>query len=617
MVVIAVSVWAAPARVARAQAKAPLSIYEVEGTQDNEFLGRVEWLWDLDHDGYDDFAVGADRYDDRSQSPWKTDIGAVYFFSGKTGAPLLNADSQPLVLYGELANDSFGFAVARIPDLDVDGVDEVAITAPSYYDGSGTSQQYVRIYSGGTLLNGGANPPRFCRISSPSWQGTKGSFGSDVQNAGLVMNSTKHDLLISSALGYDQVYLYAGTDVATHLTAGTDVTEDPVFELYDPNSTTNPLPTVLADNLAISSFGDGNGDGVADFLVGEYYIGHAANETLGKGKLQLLSGNGGTAHPLGSQLATMDGPSGKSCFGYEIRPIVIGGGLRIAVSATACDRVGADLTTPGKVLILSVNGTYPNIHFTTRATITGAAKQFFGASLGSGDMDGDGNADLAVAARRYSENSDNSVPRGRVYVYSLEISGSSLLVDEMFAIDGHNSDDRLGRVTLDGDVTGDGFAELLVGTGHVDDSGMNDVGAAYVVTWNDAAGSLLFGSQPVAGTSGIPSLTIDSPPTIGDDHVVTIGNSYTGSPDPVLATLWRGWARDPDDEHTILVLEPISNPFYFGVGATTYTFDSGIYFDPALIGVHQYLQAFVDDPGAVGGVAISYGLDLTLGSAAW
>jgi len=611
------SAWTAPTGIARAQAKAPLEIYEVEGTQDSSFFGRVEWIGDLDSDGYDDFAVGVDRLDVSGNA----DVGAVYFYSGKTGTALLNADSNPVVLYGETANDSFGFAVTRIPDLDGDGVDEVAITAPSYYDDGGTSQQYVRIYSGGTLRNGAANPPRFCRISSPSTQGTAGNFGSDVQSAGFVTNSTKRDLLISSATGYDEVYLYAGTDVATHLAAGTNVTEAPVFELYDPASTSNPPPTVLADNLAISSYGDVNGDGFDDFLVGEYYIGHGATTTLGRGRIQLISGNGGTSSPLGTVLATMNGPTARSCFGYEFRPIVVGGTLQVAASASACDRAGASTTTPGKVLIVSVAGTPPTTYsFTTLATVTGDIGQFFGASLGSGDMDGDGKAELAVAARRYSEDMDHIGPRGRVLVYSLDDSGSSLVVDEMFSIDGHNPGDRLGRVTLDGDITNDGFAELLVGTGHVDDSPKVDVGAAYVVTWNYPATSELFGTNPIAGENGSPpSLSINTAPTLGTSCQISIGNTTLDGtvPDAALATLWVGTARDPNDSHTILVENYVSFPFNFSHGEATHVIANGVQFDPALIGVHQYLQAFVDDSAAAGGVAISKGLDLTLGSGAW
>src|SRR5262249_6939726 len=43
--------------------KKPLEVYRVDGPQAASFFSRVEWLGDLNGDGYDDFAVGADRWD--------------------------------------------------------------------------------------------------------------------------------------------------------------------------------------------------------------------------------------------------------------------------------------------------------------------------------------------------------------------------------------------------------------------------------------------------------------------------------------------------------------------------------------------------------------------------
>jgi hypothetical protein len=88
---------------------------------------------DLDGDGFPDMAVGAP--DDDAAG---TDAGAVYVYFG-TGAGLATAD--PLVLTGESAGDAFGSALALVPDVDGDGLPELAVGAP----GAGAGAVYVYV----------------------------------------------------------------------------------------------------------------------------------------------------------------------------------------------------------------------------------------------------------------------------------------------------------------------------------------------------------------------------------------------------------------------------------------------------------------------------------------
>ena len=107
----------------------------------------------------------------------------------------------------------------------------------------------------------------------------------------------------------------------------------------------------------------------------------------------------------------------------------------------------------------------------------------FGYSLAAGDVNGDGQADIAVGAPR--QNVGDNEWQGRVYVFS-GADGSLL-----FTLDTPNPQyAEFGISVAMGDVNGDGKADIAVGADRVD----NARGRAYV--FSGADGSLLFTLAP-------------------------------------------------------------------------------------------------------------------------
>jgi hypothetical protein len=86
---------------------------------------------DVDGDGFDDFVASATGYWEPTQG---RDTGRILLFSGATLVPIW-------ALVGEQSQDRFGFALARIGDIDGDGLDEIITSSPE----QGTLN-YGRVY---------------------------------------------------------------------------------------------------------------------------------------------------------------------------------------------------------------------------------------------------------------------------------------------------------------------------------------------------------------------------------------------------------------------------------------------------------------------------------------
>jgi hypothetical protein len=99
-------------------AQVPIEL--VYGTSPQQYFGsNVASFSDFDGDGLEDFAV-AIPCDNQNNRPLS---GSVKIYSGQPAVERLN-------LQGQSAGDLFGSSIARIPDLDCDGIDELLVGAP-------------------------------------------------------------------------------------------------------------------------------------------------------------------------------------------------------------------------------------------------------------------------------------------------------------------------------------------------------------------------------------------------------------------------------------------------------------------------------------------------------
>ncbi|MCC6785354.1 MAG: FG-GAP repeat protein [Planctomycetes bacterium] len=249
-------------------------LHDLHGPLDGDEFGySVDGAGDVDGDGHADFVltrlVLANRF-----------TGEARVYSGATGS----------VLHTFVGNDSydfFGISAAGVGDVDGDGYDDVAVSAPGK-DDNGSSSGEVNVYSGktGTLLH--------------SWDGDHGGdqFGWWISNAGDVDADGFPDLVVGAptadSTGKSEcgiVRIFSGRTGAVIRTLEGDA---------------------AGDNLGwnVSTAGDVDHDGHADVLAGAHLSDGGAPNA---GMARVYSGLDG------SVLRTWYGDLAGDEFGWSVR----------------------------------------------------------------------------------------------------------------------------------------------------------------------------------------------------------------------------------------------------------------------------------------------------------
>jgi hypothetical protein len=474
------------------------------------FGNSVTNLGDLDGDGVTDLAVGANN---------TLGAGAVYVLFLNTNGTV---KSSTRISSGEnggpalLPGDRFGRAVARLGDIDGDGVTDLAVgangdDATNYIDRGAVHILFLR--ANGTV-----------KSSSKIGSGTPG--GPTLADVDLFGNS------LASLGDFDQdgvpdLAVGAGNDD----TGGTDRGAIYVLRLTSSGSPkaitkiANAIgggPTLSNGDLfgaAIANLGDINGDGVLDLAVGTPAAGQFGT---GPGAVYVLRLNGDGTVKSTSRIT--DGVNGgpamseDDAFGRSLGnlgDLDQDGFIDLAVGAEGDDtggpsrgavyflRLGAGGVVRQGTKVASVMNGNPPIQDGDKV---GTAV----ASLG--DLDGNGVVDLVLgipdfdtagagtgAVRIFLRNSDGTS----------SISGGGTILGGASGLPTMSNGDGFGRsVAVLGDIDGDGVIDIAVGADG-DDTGGANRGAVYILRLT--AGGRIKGVTKLDGEmSGLIGLTDDS-----------------------------------------------------------------------------------------------------------
>jgi hypothetical protein len=346
--------------------------------------------------------------------------------------------------------------VGTAGDVNGDGYSDVIVGAPGYDNGQSNEGRAFAYYGSANGLT-----------ASPAWTAESDQdnalFASSLATAGDVNGDGYADVIIGAPS-------YIGLQPGSH-----EEGEGAVFVYHGSSSGLSLVPSWMAESnrwhggmgRSVGSAGDVNGDGYADVIIGAPSFDLRSRDPHGR-----LFVYHGSASGLGLNPAWIeDGDQGAAEFGHSVGTAgdVNGDGYSdVIVGAPEHTDQGRAVAYYGSAGGLSAD---PDWIFDNQRD-----KAQFGSSVGTaGDVNGDGYADVIVGAPYYN---NGQAYEGRAFLfYGSEgglgqSAGWVVEVDQPYAFFG-------GSVGTAGDVNGDGYTDVIVGAWGYD-NGQLDEGRAYV-----------------------------------------------------------------------------------------------------------------------------------------
>jgi len=420
--------------------------WTAEANQVNARFGiSVGTAGDVNGDGYADVIVGAYQFDNG-----QTDEGRAFVYHGSASglSPTSNWTAE-----ADLAGADFGRAVSTAGDVNGDGYADVIVGSPLFANGQ-AGEGRTFLYRGSA--SGLSPTPHWTDESNQAFA----QFGFAVGTAGDVNGDGYADVIVGarsydngqSSEGRASVYLGSVTGLAS--TAAWTAESDQADAEF---------------GFAVGAAGDVNGDGYSDVLVGAWLYDNGQTDEgrafvfLGSAWIRGLGVWNASGDALGTQFGKSVATAGD----------VNGDGYSdIIIGAPGYD---SGLTDQGRAYLYlgSASGLATDPAWTTEGGQEGAG---FGRSVATaGDVNGDGYSDVIVGAYTYD---NGQTDEGRAHVYLGSPSG--LASTPAWTAQGDQDGAWFGySVASAGDVNGDGYADVVVGAPSFDTFSLG-LGRAYL-----------------------------------------------------------------------------------------------------------------------------------------
>ena len=413
-----------------------------EGEAEADFFGSsVALTGDFTANGHSDLVVGAPGHGETQAT-----AGRIYVYAG--GAM---STTPAMVADGEAITAKLGSSVAGVGDYNSDGFMDIGAGAPFFDTESGLDRGQVSLYFGG---------PEFDSEPDLVWAGRKANalLGSSIATAGDPNGQGKTGFM-ASAPGYIQVN-------------SNDPTASQFGRVYliegGLGSTSEPL-VIASGNVSSAGYGaalaggrDFNGDGFDDWVVGA-----PENTTAGAGAgvaFVYKGGAGGIPGPGNLATGDFDGD----------------GGVDLVATNKLTNELSILLNDPDESFV----GTDSPISHVM-------AVDDHPAAISTGDVDGDGDIDLAVLRETqedaviYFGNGDGSFSAGPPISLGPSIVGFDLVPSRVYLedVDGDNVLDLIAVISAWGGVSishgaGDGTFQnpaLYVSAALASDAAFGDI----------------------------------------------------------------------------------------------------------------------------------------------
>lgn len=491
--------------------------FKLTGIDDYDASGRsVSSAGDVNGDGFDDVIIGAPFAGPNGTQG----TGESYIVFGKgtafgSSVNLAGLDgTNGFVLVGTHGNA--GFSVSSAGDINNDGNDDIIIGAyTARGDDFNSGESYVLLgktsaFGAVTQVSSldGANGFRL------DGEGFGDRIGRSVSTAGDVNGDGFDDIIVGGAGGD---YNYLGTNGQSYIVFGKAGNFSSIIDLVDLDGS-NGFKVIGIDEgdlsgYSVSSAGDVNGDGFDDIIIGakeadissgfgadgETYVvfGKASGFSASFSLSNIDGSNGFQLNGIDSSDRSGGSVSSAGDFngdGYD--DIIIGASYGYSGGSSS---VGESYIVFGKAGGFAAATSLSTLDGSNGFRIDGVdAGERSGISVSSaGDINGDGFDDVIIGATGKNSFAGASyIVFGKAGGFSAAFDLANLDGENGFQINGANSSDLSGySVSSAGDVNGDGFGDVIIGSYNASPGSTNGAGESYIV----------FGIAPTASVTLVGS----------------------------------------------------------------------------------------------------------------
>lgn len=454
----------------------------VVGDTSEAFLGtELIGVGDVTGDGIDDLLVGAPEAEGSGGA-----AGEAWLFAGPISGSALSADDAYARYLGASSGDAAGRELGALGDVDGDGINDLAIAAPTASD-TAVRAGSVYLFTGATVSAGAAGAVvSLFDEADHVWTGPTAYdfYGTNVSGAGDVDGDGLDDLLIGSSAatgaGQGGIFLIMGSE--TIADAGVSSANDAAQAFLQVEVSQAYGGDVM------SGLGDLDGDGLADFGVGLHQAPTDGVELTGQAFLftSLPTGTVGlstadavlTQGDANDRLGTVLLPAGDlDQDGYD----------DVFLGVPRDDSNGLDsgslYALPGSTDVSALGAA--ELDTVSLVILRGAESGDSVGSIADAGVDWDDDGDPDVVIGRPGEGEDS---QGSAFLFEMDgaitAPGTVLTTDDAAAVlVGEAVGDGAGStVAFVGDVLGLGQGSAIgIGAYEADPDGVSEAGTAYLV----------------------------------------------------------------------------------------------------------------------------------------